>query len=145
MKLFHGSKNGKLVLIKRQKAEAGEGVEVPEDELLEAIYLTSDYGYALAMAARPKGLTNIDDQKRTVEFEDPKLFDPEEAVYVYEIEVPEDKTRKIDELQYVVEDMDGVEPINIFEHKAGDIEQYYELTNWKKREGTEVGLEFKIR
>ncbi len=145
MKLYHGSKDGNLASIKKQQAQAGEGVEVPKDELLEAVYLTPDYGYALAMAVRPEGLTMIDDQKRTIEFEDPKLFDPEKKVYVYEIEVPDDKARKIDELQYVIENMDGIKPINKFEHKAGDVEQYYELKNWKREEETEIGPKFKIR
>lgn len=145
MKLYHGSKDGNLAWIKKQQAQAGEGVEVPKDELLEAIYLTPDYGYALAMAARPEGLTNIDDQKRTIEFEDPRLFDPEKEVYVYEIEIPDDQARKIDELQYVIENVDEVEPITRFEHKASDVQQYYELKNWKKGEGSEMGPKFRNR
>ena len=39
MKLYHGSKNSNLNAIKKMQAKAGEGIEVPEDELKNGIYL----------------------------------------------------------------------------------------------------------
>ncbi len=145
MKLYHGSKNGQLDTIKKSQAEAGEGVEVPEDELLNAIYLTPDYGFALAMAIRPMGLTTIDDDNKTIKFENPELFDPNDKVYIYEIDVPDEQARQIDERQWVIENLDEIKPDNKFEHSAGDIEQYYELVNWKKEESeSNSNPEFRI-
>ena len=145
MKLYHGSKDSNLATIKKMQAGAGEGVQVPKDELLEAIYLTPDYGFALAMAARPEGVTHIDDEKHTIEFEDPTLFDPEKMIYVYELDVPDDEVRAIDKLQFVAENKSELKPTNMFTHKAGDLEQYYELKNWKKESDIERGFEPRMR
>jgi hypothetical protein len=144
MKLYHGSKDAHLQVIEKRQAEAGEDVEVPADELLEAIYLTPDYGYALAMAARPDGLTNINTTDKTISFKNPEAFDPETEVYVYQVDVPEDETREIDELQTVIEGKDGIAPVEMFSHRAGDVEQYYEIIT-KTKEGENTQPEFKIR
>ncbi|MBU0613190.1 hypothetical protein KKB10_04185 [Patescibacteria group bacterium] len=64
MKLYHGSKNSNLKTIRKQQAGAGEGIDVPKDELLEAIYLTPDYGFALACAARPDGVSHINESPK---------------------------------------------------------------------------------
>ncbi|NMC51797.1 hypothetical protein GYA54_03665 [Candidatus Kuenenbacteria bacterium] len=134
MKFYHGSRNGNLNTIKKQQAAAAEGLVVPEDELLNAIYLTPRYDYALAMAARPEGVTHIDTKNNIIEFEHPELFDPEKEVYIYEVEVPEVEARQIDDLQWVVENREEVGLVNKSPHKAGEIEQYYRLKNWA-REG----------
>ena len=97
MKLYHGSKNGRLDIIRKSQAEAGEGVTVPEDELLNAIYLTPNYGFALVCAARPEGLTTINEQNGKIEFENSELFDPDAEIYIYEVEVAKNQLRQIDE------------------------------------------------
>lgn len=145
MKLYHGSKNGELKTIKKNKAETADGLDVPKDELLEAIYLTPDYGYALAMAVRPHGLTNIDNTGKKITFDNPELFNPNEMIYVYELEIPDDEVRAIDELQYVVENKNEVVVNNVFAHHALDIEQYYELTNWHQEVQEGPKPELKIR
>ncbi|HCC05667.1 TPA: hypothetical protein DEP58_05220 [Patescibacteria group bacterium] len=126
MKLYHGSPNGNLLSLKRMQAEASESVEVPEDELKYGIYLTPHYEYALAMAIRTHGLTFINDDK-TIEFENPELFNPNEDVYVYEVEVSEEFAQQIDKDQFVVESLEEITPTCKYTHKAGEIEQYYEL------------------
>ncbi|KKS86220.1 MAG: hypothetical protein UV60_C0002G0025 [Parcubacteria group bacterium GW2011_GWA2_43_11] len=96
------------------------------------IYLTPHYEYALAMAVRTHGLTFINDDK-TIEFENPELFNPNESVFVYEVEVSEKYARQIDNNQFVVEGLEEITPTHKYTHKAGEIEQYYELKNWKKK------------
>lgn len=145
MKLYHGSKNGNLQTIKKMQAEAGEGIEVPEDELKNGIYLTPHYKYALAMAARPTGVTYIDNNKDTIEFGEPESFDPEKEVYVYEVEIDEGIARRVDENQLVIEGLDEIAPTEKHAHKAGDIKQYYELVNWKKEARNEMTSQFKIK
>jgi len=108
---------------------------------LEAIYLTPDYAYALIMAAKPNGSTRIDTDNKTVAFENPNLFDSQRKIYVYEVDVAEEEARKIDGLQYVVENIDEIKPVHKFIHKAGDIEKYYKIEKWKK----ENEIEFKIK
>ncbi|RJQ34374.1 hypothetical protein C4566_02160 [Candidatus Parcubacteria bacterium] len=144
MKLYHGSKNSSLQLIKKQQAQAGEGVEVPADELLEGIYLTPDYGYALAMAARPDGLTHINTENKTIAFENPEAFDTQMPVYIYEVDVPDDQARQIDQLQWVIENMKEIVPTQVFNHQAGDVTQYYEVLK-EKRETENKVPEFKIK
>ena len=144
MKLYHGSPNGNLKTIKKMQAQAGEEVEVPEDELKDGIYLTPHYKYALAVAARPNGVTHINHNNNTIEFENPELFDPEKEIYIYEVEVEEGVARQFDENQLVIENLDEIKPTKQHTHKAGDIEQYYELTNWKKIKN-ESSAEFKIK
>ena len=48
--------------------------------------------------------------------------------------MPGGRIEKIDERQYAVLDIDEIIPNEIEELQAGVVEQYYELTNWK-REG----------
>ena len=76
MKLYHGSK---YKLDRLESRQAGKGdVEVPENELLDGIYLTPDYGFAVAMAARPENsVTTIDNNEHKITFEKPELFKPE--------------------------------------------------------------------
>jgi hypothetical protein len=134
MKLYHGSRNN-LQAIRKSQAQAGEGIDVPEGELLEAIYLTPSYKFAFAAAARVDGVTHIDDKENTIEFENPELFDPEREVYVYEVDikdVPKESVRKVDELQYAILNLDEIKPTNQFIHKAGEIQKYYKLKNWDK-------------
>lgn len=145
MKLYHGSKNGNLTAINKMQASAKEGLTVPEDELKNGIYLTPDYGFALACAARPNGVTHIDDETKTIEFENPELFFPDKNVYVYEIEIDEKETRKIDSNQYIVENMAEIKPTAQYTHKAGDVEKYYEFKNWRREEKHEIKSEFKLR
>ena len=57
MYLYHGSKDP-FSILKKQKAHAPPGR--PLEEALEAIYLTPDFLFALACAARPPGTSDID-------------------------------------------------------------------------------------
>lgn len=135
MQLYHGSKNS-FSSIKNQQASKAEHVNVPKSELLNAIYLTPDYGFALACAARPEGVTNIDDENRSITFEDPEKFNPEEKVFVYEVDlsnIPEKNIIKVDERQYAIV---GVNELTVMKkniHNAKDIEKFYELKNWKEK------------
>jgi hypothetical protein len=142
MKFYHGSKNLNLDKLVKMKAEAGKGAEVPEDEIKEGVYLTKDYGFALAMAIRPEGITWVDNQNKKIKFEDPDKFDPNLKVCIYEIEVNESETRKIDKKQYIVENLSEICPVNKYEHQAIEIRKYYELENWKENE---QDREFKLK
>ena len=80
MKLYHGSK--KLISsLQPYQAQKGES-DVPSDELLNAIYLTPSYEFALAMASRPDGETEINEKAHTIKFDNPDLFNPDEIVYI---------------------------------------------------------------
>lgn len=146
MKLYHGSKNN-FASIRKSQAGKSDNIEVPENELLNAIYLTPDYGFALACAARPEGVTNIDGENRSIIFENPDLFEPEEEVFVYEVDiksVPKEKVIEVDDHQYAIVDMDELSIFNKFSHKAKDVQDYYELKNWEEK-SKESGTDFKIR
>jgi len=146
MKLYHGSKRD-ISLIERRQAGKADNIVVPETELQNAIYLTPDYGFALACGARPNGVTTIDDENKTINFENPALFDPSAKVFVYEIDfdsIPKENIEQIDERQFVVSNMESLSFENKFVHKAGDVWEYYKLNNWKEKlRDTNMG--FKIR
>ena len=140
MILYHGSCR-QLEVLKPQQAEAGEGISVPDGELLNAIYLTPYRESAIAMAARVEGVTNINDESKTIEFEHPELFDPEKEVYLYLINsesIPKENIKQIDSWQYAVVDLPELKPESVEAIKAGEVEKYYELKQWHK-EG-EIGI-----
>ena len=135
MKLYHGSPKN-LTEIKKSQASKGKSPNVPKDELLNAIYLTPDYGFALACAARPKGTTDIDEETKSITFENPKLFEPQKTVYVYTVEtenIPKENIIKVDDLQYAIIGIDNIELSDKNTHKAIDVQNYYELKNWKEK------------
>ena len=139
MILYHGSPH-KLETLRARQATAGEGINVPEGELLNAIYLTPDRGFAIAMAARPEGMTNMDDTTRTIEFEHPEMFDHEKEIYLYAIDtnnLPEGSLHEIDERQIAIIDVPEIKPTSTEVLPASAVEQYYELRNWKKAETQE--------
>jgi hypothetical protein len=141
MLLYHGSKE-KFEKLRPQQAQAGEGVEVPKDELQKAIYLTPNYKFAVACAARPDGVSNIDDKNGKIEFEKPETFNPEQDIYIYCVNsenVPpenlkpvKDNNGEIDKNQFVIINTDELLPDYVECKKAIEVEKYYELTNWKK-------------
>ena len=136
MILYHGSSEK----IERLEGKQAQSVnKVPEGELLNAVYLTPDYGFALACGARPEGTTNIDGEKKTIEFEHPELFDPEKEVYMYHIEsesVPEGHLHQIDNHQYAVEGLQELMYQQVDHRKARDVMEYYKLINWEPNEAT---------
>jgi hypothetical protein len=137
MILYHGSKE-LLKSLKPHQAVSKDPNQVPKDELLNAIYLTNDFKFALAMGARPEGITQIDNNK--IRFEHPELFDPECSVYIYEFDtsdIPAENLRPIDSKQFTVNGVKSLTPKNFRKLKAEELLKYYELTNWKKPE-TEV-------
>lgn len=146
MILYHGSSH-RLTSLERRQAQQGEGMNVPEKELLNAIYLTPDYGFAIAMGSMPEGAANINDEKKTIEFENPYLFNPEKEVFVYEVDtsnIPTENLVEVDERQYAVINTDEIKPSSIQELKAREILKYYELTNWKEGD-EEQNSEIKLR
>ncbi|MBA4336338.1 hypothetical protein C0416_01005 [bacterium] len=129
MKLYHGSPNN-FDTIHNSQAQAGDCINVPDDELLNAIYLTTNYKFALAIASMPEGAADIDEATRTIKFENSEAFDPEKEVYVYEIDsetIPKENLKKIDELQVAVLNTTELKPTIKHIHKAGDVEKYYEI------------------
>ena len=93
----------------------------PKDGGFEAVYLTVDFGTALAFAARPQGRGWIDFPKRTLRLEYPDSFDPDAEVYIYFVDLstmPEEKILRIDEWQVAV--FGDIEPVKIGRHKAGE-------------------------
>lgn len=133
MKLYHGSPTN-FSAVKKSQAQQGEGMNVPADELLDAIYLTPQFEFGLAVAAMPEGAAHIDDDNHTIEFENPELFDPNKQVYMYEFDtelIPPKNLKYVDEKQYAIVGMEELIPVRKTVHEAREITEYYRLTNWK--------------
>jgi hypothetical protein len=145
MKLYHGSPNS-FDTIRKSQALASDGIKVPNDELLNAIYLTPKFEFALAIASMPEGAVDIDDETKTIKFENPEAFDPEKEVYIYEIDselISKENLKEVDELQVAVLNTDEIKPTIKHVCMAGDIEKYYELK--KEALETKIPPEFKIK
>ena len=126
MYLYHGSTKRLSKLI-RQQAFAPSGS--PSEEGLNAIYLTPDFAFALVSGARPEGITEVNHKERTVHFENPERFNPEQIVYIYIVDstkIPPDKQKQIDDWQVVI-DLDEIEPDRVETHRASEIYQYYKV------------------
>lgn len=138
MKLYHGSPK-RLDVLRPSQAGAGEGLQVPEGELLDAIYCTPDREFALAVGAMSQGAVHIDHEHHTIAFEHPELFDPKKPVYVYEIEsedIPRKNVQKVDERQFAVVGVNELHFRSVQETRAEELLRHYELKDWI-REGRE--------
>ncbi len=141
MIVYHGSAN-ELVggVLKPRQARTYDGSNVPESELREAIYVTPDLGYAIAMAARPEGRTDIDELNHKITFENPERFNPEKDIYIYELDtenLPEGAVENVDEWQIALHIIEGIKPLGVRKLKAKEVIKYYELTNYKRKEETQ--------
>ncbi len=149
MKLYHGSPNS-FDTIRKSQAQAGDDIKVPDDELLNAIYLTPNYEFALAIASMPEGAANIDNETKTIKFENPEAFDPEKEVYIYEVDselIPKENLKEVDELQIAILNTDEIKPTIKHVCKAGDVEKYYEIKKeiLEAKNETKISPEFKIK
>lgn len=157
MIFYHGSKE-KLEKLEPKQAQAKEGINVPQDELLNAIYLTPFYEFAVLCAARPKGLSSVNDEEKTIHFENPEMFDPNKEIFIYRFDsekIPLENIQKVkdengeyDEKQYAIVGIKELRPDFVEYKKAIEIEKYYKLTNWKQKESSkEIAQEnnWKIR
>ena len=124
--LYHGSKQS-LTKLEKRKAIAPPGR--PPEEALEAIYLTPDFLFALACAARPPGTSNIDLVRRIISFQYPDQFNPDETIYIYFVDpevIPEEKKVHIDPWQIAVT-KDEITPVKIETYKSGDLLKHYKV------------------
>lgn len=124
--LYHGSKQS-LTKLEKRKAIAPPGR--PPEEALEAIYLTPDFLFALACAARPPGTSNIDLVRRIISFQYPDQFNPDETIYIYFVDpevIPEEKKVHIDPWQIAVTE-DEITPVKIETYKSGDLLKHYKV------------------
>ena len=131
MLLYHASAH-KFSVIKRNQATVAEGLEVPEGELQNKIYLTPSFGFAIAMAAGPTGITSISDDGAEISFENMNDFDSESSVYVYAVEsenLPLEKLEQIDENQFTL-DLDELLPESVAEYQAKEVFNYYRLVDF---------------
>lgn len=146
MILYHGS-GRKLDVLEARQAQKADDISVPENELLKAIYLSPEYDLAVAIAAQPHGKAEINDKEKTIEFENPHLFNPEKEIFIYEIDtndIPKENLVEVEKgKQYAIVGM-KVKPISVEELKAEEVLKYYKLTNWKK-EDKEPNSEIKLR
>ena len=124
--LYHGSKK-RLPKLRKKKAQAPPGR--PSEESLDAIYLTPDFLFALACAARPPGTSHIDMIKRTIRFEQPDQFDPEETIYIYCVnptKIPADKKIAIDPWQ-VAATVDEIAPDKTIVYRSSELLKHYRV------------------
>jgi len=128
MYLYHGSTK-KLSKLKRRQAFAPAGR--PSEEACNAIYLTPDFAFALISGASPLDqITEVNHNERTVHFENPEKFNPEQTVYIYIVDsrkIQADKQKWIDDDRQVVVDLDEIKPDKVEVHKASEIYQYYKV------------------
>lgn len=128
MYLYHGSKQS-FPKLKKRKAHAPPGR--PPEEALDAIYLTPDFLFAFACAARPPGTANIDLTKRLISFDNPDQFEPDETVYIYFVDLAkilDDKKIYIDPWQIAVTE-DEITPDKVETYKSGDLWKYYRFVD----------------
>jgi hypothetical protein len=140
MKLYHGSPN-QFDSIHSSQAQRGEGMEVPEQELLNGIYLTPDYGFALAVGAKPYGATHINDEMKEIEFGHPELFDPNKKVFIYEIDskkIPQELLKQIDDNQFVVTGINELKPDSVKETTAKELLEFYKIKDFELTENEEL-------
>ena len=149
MKLYHGSRYS-LKKLSNKQATNGGFENVPEEELQNGIYLTPDYGFAVAMAARPNGRTRIDNGK--ISFENEELFDGEKDVFVHVFNTEEEqfKNKELEyhnKDEYMVKGENELIPSEIKEIKAKEVFKYYELIKWSdsKKELKSEQINFKIK
>jgi len=148
MKLYHGSKyNLEAEKLINKQATNGTFKNVPEEELQDGIYLTPDYGFAVAMAVRPHGGTRIDDGK--ISFENEELFNPDQNVFIYVFDTEEEqfKDKKLEyhnKDEYMVKGENKLVPSSIEIIKASEVFKYYEQAKWKN-EIKEIKQEQKIK
>lgn len=130
MYLYHGSKQS-FPKLRKRKAIAPPGR--PAEEALEAIYLTPDFLFAMACAARPPGTSNIDITNRTICFQYPDQFEPNETIYIYFVDatkISKDKKIDIDPWQVAVIE-DEITPEKVETYKSGDLLKHYRvIDNW---------------
>ena len=132
MKLYHGT-NKKLERLENRQASNGSFENVPEEELQDGIYLTPNYGFAVAMGVRPQGGTRIDNNK--ISFEHEELFDPDQNVYIYVFDTEEEQFKdKVLEYhnknEYMIKGKSELIPSKMEIIKASEVFKYYELGKW---------------
>lgn len=118
-----------------QQAKTDGHTEIPKDELLKTIYLTPDYGRAVAMGSRVKGRSEFDDKNHKITFEHPELFNPDEDVYIYsfDFDVLKDNIKLGENgLDYYTVGLEKLPVCEVKKIKAREILNFYELTNWKE-------------
>lgn len=124
--LYHGSKK-LLSKLRKRKALALSGR--PAEESLDAIYLTPDFLFALACAARPPGTSRIDLIKRVIRFEQPDQFDPDETVYIYCVnptKIPDDKKIAVDPWQ-IAATVDEIAPDKTIAYRSSELLKHYRV------------------
>ncbi len=136
MKVYHGSPNGSIKVLERRQSNTGE--HLPEHETRNAIYLTTDFAFALLAGARPRGegggvrSSTQNKAGNSLEFIDPKKFDPKMPVFIYEWDIsdlpPNSYTVHPD--GQVVVDLDELKTQEPIEYLAEKIFEYYEFSNW---------------
>ena len=146
MKLYHGSRYNLEKIQNKQATKPKDLNGIPDKELQDGIYLSPDYGFALAMASRPNGISHIEDSNKTITFEKPELFNPDNEVFIYTFDsekIPTENLEYIDKLQYVVTGENELIPIQKENLQARELLKYYKITNWS--ENKEITTESKIK
>lgn len=146
MKLYHGSRYDGEKINNHQAAKGEDLIDIPEKELQDGIYLSPNYGFALAMGAKISGYTEVGDDDKTIKFEHPELFDPDSNIFMYTFDsdkIPTENLEYIDDLHYIVKGIKELTPIGKESIKARELLKYYELVNWK--ENKEIVPEQKLK
>lgn len=148
MKLYHGSPKGDIKLFERRQANTGE--HLPEPETRNAIYLTTDFGFALLAGARPRGEVGGVHQPEgasgnQMAFNDPTKFNPDKEVFIYEWDsdlLPEGSFQEYG--HQVIVDLDKLTASEPVSYPAEKVFEYYEFTNWPPKSNEQTN-EFKFK
>ncbi len=98
----------------------------PKEGALEAVYLTADFGTALAFAGRPEGRCRIDHKRRILSFEHPEAFVPAREVYVYSVDISrisKESIVRFDPWQAAAV-LESLDPTVVERRKAGEVSIY---------------------
>jgi hypothetical protein len=143
MKIYHGSPSGDLNALERRQSNTGN--DLPEQETRDAIYLTTDLGFALLAGGRPRGegggvYKPENGSENQMAFRDPSKFDQNKEVFIYEWDIEELPEGSYEMFGHqVIVNLSELKTHEPTVYPAEKVFEYYDFTNWPPPPKEHVG------